>query len=236
MASKSTPKPRITPESVGIEETNEEIELTPTATPAAPTEEVTLTPEAPKDEPAKAEAPKKSTGKVNKVPEETPEQAMARRLAELDAREADLVSRESKVVQGEATLEDRFAALETQVKNLAELGTRVGVVTTPGNNSAETTKLQQERLEATESVLEKQPKVMFIIPRSPGEDEDATHEVQINGWVKSYKKGILLNVPESVAKLLATYYQVSMDAGKDFLASRAKVDPETGVSISQALN
>lgn len=65
-------------------------------------------------------------------------------------------------------------------------------------------------------ILKKQPKVAFLIPRVEGEDANLAYEtVQINGHRMEIRKGVMVNIPQQVAEILANKYQVQMEAGAD---------------------
>lgn len=74
----------------------------------------------------------------------------------------------------------------------------------------------------TKKVLDKEDKIMFMVPLSPHEKEGAYEEVYINGYRMTIKKGVMVQVPVSVANLLANKYQIEMDAGKDFRIDRSE--------------
>lgn len=69
---------------------------------------------------------------------------------------------------------------------------------------------------ATETILDKENKVMFMIPLAQGEKAGAVHDCFINGHKISVRKGAMVSIPESVAKLLADAYQIQMEAGSEF--------------------
>lgn len=71
-------------------------------------------------------------------------------------------------------------------------------------------------IKATLATLESEPKVHFMIPLAEGEKPGAVHDCFINGAKYTVKKGIMTQVPESIAALLANHYQVGMEAGQDF--------------------
>jgi len=74
-------------------------------------------------------------------------------------------------------------------------------------------------------VLKQQPKVSFLIPRAEGEDAELAYEtVQINGHRMEIKKGVMVQIPQQVAEILAEKYRVQMEAGSD-----KRVDRDQGV-------
>ena len=69
--------------------------------------------------------------------------------------------------------------------------------------------------------LESQPKVSFMVPRDPLESESLSYEsVQINGYRMEVKKGVMVQLPQQVAELLANKYQVELNAGSDMRIDR----------------
>lgn len=90
-------------------------------------------------------------------------------------------------------------------------------------------KVVDQRTHAMEERLAKQKKYHFMIPLGIGEKKGATIEVCINGYVRSYQKGIMLEVPETVFNLLADHYNVTDKAGKEWEVSRS---PETEAALS----
>lgn len=61
-------------------------------------------------------------------------------------------------------------------------------------------------------MLAKQPKLPFFIPLDPGEKKGAYRSVTINGYRCEVKKGVMVNVPESIYKLLVKSYADEADA------------------------
>lgn len=66
------------------------------------------------------------------------------------------------------------------------------------NEEAKTLNKKQATIEA----LKKQPKRTINIPKEPGESEDAFETVMINGYIMQIKKGVYVEVPEQVAKII----------------------------------
>lgn len=87
---------------------------------------------------------------------------------------------------------------------------------------------QTEEAELRRALMS-ESKVRFAIPLYPGEKPGATHSVRINGVVFVYKKGVMYDMPESVANLLADSYNITMDAGRDMELGRSQ-DVETALS------
>jgi hypothetical protein len=81
-------------------------------------------------------------------------------------------------------------------------------------------KVMLNRIEAVKAYLNKQEKVSFHIPLEDNEEEGAFEVVQINGYTLQIKKGEMVRIPLSVAKILANSYNVQMNAGKEMLLNR----------------
>jgi len=69
--------------------------------------------------------------------------------------------------------------------------------------------------------LDSQPKVKFLIPLTPGEKEGAAQTVILNGYRMDIKKGVMVDVPQQVAELLAESYKIQLEAGKQSLIERS---------------
>lgn len=70
---------------------------------------------------------------------------------------------------------------------------------------------------ATKNKLDREPKVMFLVPLAEGEKKGAVHDCFINGYQYTVKKGIMSQVPQSIANLLAEHYKIGMETGAEFL-------------------
>lgn len=65
-----------------------------------------------------------------------------------------------------------------------------------------------------------QPLVNFLIPLSFGEKRGAYETVTMNGYRLNIMKGVMVEIPKDVANLLAESYQLTAEAGQDFLLDR----------------
>lgn len=73
------------------------------------------------------------------------------------------------------------------------------------------------------AVLQKQPKVAFMIPRDPMEAAGLAYEtVQINGHRMEIKKGVMVTIPRQVAEILAEKYRVQLEAGAEKRIDRSE--------------
>lgn len=78
-----------------------------------------------------------------------------------------------------------------------------------------------QRHKAVKERLEKQPKVLFIIPKVDGEAAGLAYDtVQIDGFRMEIKKGVAVTIPEQVAHILAEKYRIGSEAGSEHLISR----------------
>lgn len=64
---------------------------------------------------------------------------------------------------------------------------------------------------ATKIKLSQQPKVRMMIPLDPGEKAGAYRTVVINGYRFDVRKNTMVDLPESVARLLADAYAITND-------------------------
>lgn len=73
------------------------------------------------------------------------------------------------------------------------------------------------------AILQKQPKVAFMIPRDPMEADGLAYEtVQINGHRMEIKKGVMVTIPRQVAEILAEKYRVQLEAGAEKRLDRSE--------------
>lgn len=78
-----------------------------------------------------------------------------------------------------------------------------------------------QRHKATKERLEKQPKVLFIIPKVDGEAAGLAYDtVQIDGFRMEIRKGVAVTIPEQVANILAEKYRIGTEAGQEHLINR----------------
>ena len=71
-------------------------------------------------------------------------------------------------------------------------------------------------IKLTELKLSKEQKVMFMVPLAEGEKKGSVHQCFINGYQFNVPKGVMTEVPMSIAQMLAESYKIGMEAGSDF--------------------
>lgn len=100
---------------------------------------------------------------------------------------------------------------------------------TPEDRAAERTdkKRWEGKAAAMKAHLAAQPKVQFLIPLGFGEKRGAYETVIMNGYRLNIMKGVLVQIPQQVATLLADSYQMTAEAGSDFLLDRADAVKES---------
>lgn len=69
--------------------------------------------------------------------------------------------------------------------------------------------------EDTKAILDKRPKVSIMLPLEPGEKKGAYDSAQINGHRYQVMKGQMVMVPDCVAELFATKYDIALNAGSE---------------------
>lgn len=105
----------------------------------------------------------------------------------------------------------------------------VATATPSGKGDLNDMKLFTETAAATKKILDAEPKVSFIIPLIPPEKEGSYEIVNINGYQVTIKKGVMVEIPRSMAEVLANHYRITMSAGSDKLLGRsADVDEALG--------
>lgn len=76
---------------------------------------------------------------------------------------------------------------------------------------------REDKIAMTKEKLAAEPKIRFMIPFDIGEKKGAYETVNINGYRLTIMKGVYVDLPESVVKVLSRFHQVSMEAGEDSL-------------------
>jgi hypothetical protein len=82
-------------------------------------------------------------------------------------------------------------------------------------------------------ILHAQPKVRVMIPLEIGERKGSYHTVIINGYRMDIMKGVFVDVPEQVGKMIEESFELTARAGEELLLER--VDPLTGRPMSETL-
>jgi hypothetical protein len=118
----------------------------------------------------------------------------------------------------EETAEEKIEG-EAENDGTAPQAPEVGIAK-PVAKKADASKMSADSVANTRAILEKSRKVNFIIPLSPFEKPGAYDTVRINGYRLTIQKGVMVEIPEQVAKILAEKYRIAMTAGQDKLAGR----------------
>lgn len=68
-----------------------------------------------------------------------------------------------------------------------------------------------DKLKDTKALLDAEEKVSFMCPLAPEEKAGAEEIVQVNGWKYTIKKGHMVEVPRTIAAMLARKYRIEME-------------------------
>ncbi len=68
-----------------------------------------------------------------------------------------------------------------------------------------------ERAALTRDMIMKEPRIMIILPFENGEKKGAYKSVNINGWRVEIKKGMQVELPESIWNIIAANMKASID-------------------------
>jgi len=68
----------------------------------------------------------------------------------------------------------------------------------------------------TKAILDAEEKVRFYVPLFEGEKAGSIHQCFINGYMFPVKKGVMTEVPITIATLLADHYKITAEAGANF--------------------
>ena len=74
----------------------------------------------------------------------------------------------------------------------------------------------------TKAQLDALPKVRILVPSKPGEPDGITLDVTINGYKYSIPKNVMVDVPQTVAEIIAESEKLTLDAGKNMKVGRSK--------------
>jgi len=88
-------------------------------------------------------------------------------------------------------------------------------------STAQTDETAKSDIQRMKEHLDAQPKVQFLIPLMPGENEGSYETVCLNGYLLKIKKGALVSLPKQVVEMLAEKYKVEMEAGKEMKIDRS---------------
>lgn len=80
-----------------------------------------------------------------------------------------------------------------------------------------------------QAILDKQPKVLTMIPLMPGEKPDAVHEIGFNGCMMILPKGKMLAVPKVIGEMISESYRINSEIGQDYLIDN---DPDKKAALS----
>lgn len=80
--------------------------------------------------------------------------------------------------------------------------------------------VHSEQIRIVKEKLAKCPVVTVSIPLAPGEREGAYDTVSIQGYKVQVKKGVQVELPQPMAKILLESYRITAAAGKEKLADR----------------
>lgn len=83
-------------------------------------------------------------------------------------------------------------------------------------------KKHQDDLNRFKKEIAEEEKVSFYVPLEPGEEVGAVQPVSLNGISFTIKKGAMVEIPKSIAAVLAEKYKIEMSAGKEMLLERSE--------------
>lgn len=144
----------------------------------------------------------------------------------VDDIDGELPASETPVVPPAAPVVPTAPVVETQtapVAPVAEANPRAaihGLTEDPDSLGLEGVALE------TKIKLSKEPKVRMMIPFDPGEKPGAYRTVVINGYRFDVKKNVMVDLPQSVAALLAQAYRITSEVVENAPTNLANADAE----------
>lgn len=166
-------------------------------------------PKVTKKVPAKgADKPEKAKKNPLLDDEDTAEEAEETEEEAADEESTDEVESEEEAEDSEEAEEE-----EPAPKPKAKVAAKAKVPEKPKLNADQGLKSD---IAHTKAILDAEEKVRFYVPLFEGEKPGGIHQCFINGYMFAVKKGVMTEVPLTVATLLADHYKITAEAGADF--------------------
>lgn len=110
---------------------------------------------------------------------------------------------------------------ETDTEKVGKTKVDAGENTSPaptkvGEKKVDIASAAKSDIQRTKAILDAEPKVRFLVPLAEGEKAGATHDCFINGYKYTVKKGVMMDIPSSIAELLANHYKIISEAGQEY--------------------
>lgn len=125
----------------------------------------------------------------------------------------EVINNTSEVEETEETQDDSEEEVVEETKSSKKKAPQAKEVAPVGD---QTIHALNSDIKMTKNILDKEPKVQFMIPLAEGEKAGAVHDCFINGHHVAVKKGVMTFVPQSIATLLADHYKITSEAGEGF--------------------
>lgn len=87
-----------------------------------------------------------------------------------------------------------------------------------------------DRIKDTKTLLDMEPKVTFLCPLGPEEKPGAEEIAQINGHKYTIKKGHMVELPRSVAAIIANKYRIELEVMQ---RAQANATPAKAAALAQ---
>ena len=94
----------------------------------------------------------------------------------------------------------------------------------------ENTKPVLSRQEQMKAILEAQPKVSILIPLEKGEGKGAQQPFTINGYRFDVPKGVMTQVPQQVADMVAERFNVELEQKSQTIEFKVKAGLKEALS------
>ena len=176
------------------------------------------------------------------------DEAVVKAVSNKAGLEALIAMQKSQQAQVEA-VQEQLADVEAKADELDDPATKTRVIVddetgatvvkkaVKDNKKSDAKKYLSKR-ERMKAHLDAQEKVEVYVPRDFGEKKGTTLAVQLNGYRLNILKGVMVRVPKQIAEVIKESYDMTEQAGDEFLMDREKVDTVTGktVNVSEMLN
>jgi hypothetical protein len=130
------------------------------------------------------------------------------------------------------TLRAMKATMASQPANIVSVGQDISFIPKISPRAEQN---WEDKREKTRNALKNQPKVRIMVPLEIGEKRGAYQTVTINGCVFNLMKGVMVEVPEQIAKIIEESFQLTAEVGQELLLDRE--DPrEPGHPVADKLS
>lgn len=144
----------------------------------------------------------------------TPDDKLSKALAEVEKMKKEV----EKMQEGQIKREQELDAREAKLKGAPEVDVEL------------VREKHARKVDVMKEHLKKQPKVRMMIPLEGSEKIGATVPITLNGYRVNVPKGVYVDVPEQISKMIEESFNQTQKAGENF-----RIDMK-GKNVQEALS